>query len=109
MRRIIDEWLLIEYACVFMPANQSALVEAVSKSAVKLPLEWAELFRVDEKQAPPSVPVLGLPETSPPPTPAFTTVEEIDRIVKSRIDGLNLGQIAEKAVQASLDRLRGRV
>ena len=42
--RIIDKWLLIEYACVFMPANQSALVEAVSKSAVKLPLE--ELGRV---------------------------------------------------------------
>jgi hypothetical protein len=33
--RIIDEWLLIEYACTFLPMNQSALVEAVSKSAVK--------------------------------------------------------------------------
>ncbi len=32
--RIIDEWLLIEYACTFLPMNQAALVEAVSKSGV---------------------------------------------------------------------------
>jgi hypothetical protein len=31
VRRVIDEWLLLEYACVYLPANQSALVEAVSK------------------------------------------------------------------------------
>ncbi len=31
---VIDEWLLLEYACVFLPANQDALVEAVSKGAV---------------------------------------------------------------------------
>jgi len=29
--RIIDEWLLLEYACVFLPCNQTALVQEVSK------------------------------------------------------------------------------
>jgi hypothetical protein len=33
--RVIDEWLLIEYAVTFLLINQNALVEAVSKSAVK--------------------------------------------------------------------------
>src|SRR5215831_16095547 len=32
--RVIDEWLLIEYAVTFLPMNQAALVEAVSKSGV---------------------------------------------------------------------------
>ena len=33
---VIDEWLLLEYACVFLPANQEALVESVSKGALEL-------------------------------------------------------------------------
>ncbi len=37
---VIDEWLLLEYACVFLPANQDALVEAVSKGGVDLPPEF---------------------------------------------------------------------
>ena len=37
---VIDEWLLLEYACVFLPANQDALVEAVSKGAADLPPEF---------------------------------------------------------------------
>jgi hypothetical protein len=32
--RVIDEWLLIEYACTFLSMNQAALVEAVSKSGL---------------------------------------------------------------------------
>jgi hypothetical protein len=33
--RVIDEWLLIEYAVTFLPINQNALVEAIGNSAVK--------------------------------------------------------------------------
>jgi hypothetical protein len=29
---VIDEWILLEYACVFLPAQQNAVVESVSKS-----------------------------------------------------------------------------
>src|SRR5262249_12084194 len=36
---VIDEWLLLEYACVFLPSNQDALVEAVSKGSVDVPSE----------------------------------------------------------------------
>jgi hypothetical protein len=34
VRRIIDEWVLLEYACCWQPMNPEALVEAVSKSDV---------------------------------------------------------------------------
>ena len=33
---VIDEWLLLEYACVFLPANQDALVESVAKGSLAL-------------------------------------------------------------------------
>src|SRR5262245_41793683 len=31
VQRVIQEWLLLEYACVFLPCQQHAVVEAVSK------------------------------------------------------------------------------
>jgi hypothetical protein len=34
VRRIIDEWVLLEYACCWQPMNPEALVEAVNKSGV---------------------------------------------------------------------------
>jgi hypothetical protein len=34
VRRIIDEWVLLEYACCWQPMNPEALVEAVNKSLV---------------------------------------------------------------------------
>jgi hypothetical protein len=32
--RIVEEWILLEYACCWLPMNPEALVEAVSKSGV---------------------------------------------------------------------------
>jgi len=34
VRLVVDRWLLLEYACVSLPANPHALVEAVSKGCV---------------------------------------------------------------------------
>src|SRR5438105_936400 len=34
---VIDEWILLEYACVFLPAQQNALVEQVSKAHAASP------------------------------------------------------------------------
>src|SRR5437588_4868086 len=36
-RCVIDEWILLEYAATFLPVNQAALVEAVSKGQIELP------------------------------------------------------------------------
>ena len=34
---VIDEWLLLEYACCFIPCNPDTLVETVSKSNLDIP------------------------------------------------------------------------
>jgi hypothetical protein len=60
--RVIDEWLLLEYACVYLPANQEAIVEAVSKGLLDHlpdPLEEA-LEDLDEQKGP--VPYAGGPK-----------------------------------------------
>ena len=68
--RIIEEWLLLEYACVYMPAQPEAVVEAVSK---------------------------GLPP------------QEVERLVRQRLDALDFGALARQAADRALDHLRGRV
>src|SRR5205823_2881010 len=32
VQMVIDEWILLEYACTYLPAQQNAVVEAVSKT-----------------------------------------------------------------------------
>jgi hypothetical protein len=86
--RIIDEWLLIEYACTFLPMNQSALVEAVSKSAVKPAILSA--LGID---APPVD--CGLAAT---PVVAFTPEAEIRRAIERRIAAFDFEALAQTAI-----------
>jgi len=79
---VIDEWLLLEYACCFLPCQQNAVVEAVSKS------------------------LLG---GAPAPPIGFTTLEEIERALGRALQRLDLAGLATATVQLELDRLRGRV
>jgi hypothetical protein len=81
--RVIDEWLLIEYACTFLPMNQSALVEAVSKSAVK-----PEILSALGIQLPP--PACGLAAAQLAPVP-FTPEAEIQRAIERRIAAFDFG------------------
>lgn len=90
--RIIDEWLLLEYACVFLPANQSALVEAVSKG-LSLPVEMADLLGITSAPAGAVIPV------------PFTSEEEIMRLIRTRLAGIN----PQTLVQDAMDRARGRI
>jgi len=93
--RIIDEWLLLEYACTFLPCNQEALVEAVSKGQVHLPPPWR-----DE---------LGLAGVAPPPAIAFTPEEEIHKAITRRIAAIDFEALARRAIEDGIDRARGRV
>jgi hypothetical protein len=96
--RVIDEWLLIEYACTFLPMNQAALVEAVSKSGL----------------APDRLKAVGI--DLPPPEPApptaivpFTPEGEIHRAIERRIAAFDFDGLAKRAIAEGLDRSRGRV
>jgi hypothetical protein len=89
---VVDRWLLLEYACVSLPANQHALVEAVSKGEVALaePLRHA----------------LGLSEA---PAVGFTSEAEVAAAVARRVGRLDLGRLVGQAVRDAVDRARGRI
>lgn len=96
--RVIDEWLLIEYACTFLPMNQAALVEVVSKSGV----------------APERLQTLGieLPSADAPPTPSVvscTPESELYRAINRRIAAFDFEGLATRAIADGLERCRGRI
>jgi hypothetical protein len=90
--RIIEEWLLLEYACVYLPAQQNAVVEAVSKG-MTLP--------DDVRRA------LNLPAAIPPMN--FTPLPEIEKHICRRLEAIDFERLANEAVTRALDRARGRV
>jgi hypothetical protein len=95
---VIDEWLLIEYAVTFLPMNQAALVEAVSKSGL----------------APERLQTLGIhvpqPEAVPPsPIMPFTPESELYQAIQRRIAAFDFESLAKRAIADGIDRSRGRV
>jgi hypothetical protein len=79
---VIDEWLLLEYACVFLPANQDALVESVAKGSLELPAE-------------PMIP--------------FTAWEEVERVIERHVSAENIGKCLAVALKEIWERAAGRV
>ncbi len=96
--RIIEEWLLLEYACVYLPAQQNAVVEAVGKGLLTAPVLKALNL------APPEPPQPPAPEVIP-----FTPWQEVEKALNRQLGVLNLSHIAREAVEDALDRRRGRV
>ena len=80
VRLVIDRWLLLEYACVSLPANPHALVEAVAKGRLRLDA--------------------GL---------AFTSVREVERAVHRHVQQLDLPAFLSRVVREALDRVSGRI
>jgi len=101
VRLVIDEWVLLEYACCFIPCQQNAVVEAVAKG-LTLPDSarqiLSELFQLPPEELTPK------PETIP-----FTTLAEITQAIQKRFAAIDVKALAEKAVRNRLDQLRGRV
>ncbi len=95
-RRIIDEWLLLEYACVYLPSQQNAIVEAVSKG-VAIPDRILDLF--------------GIPKNAlaPEPTVPFTTWDEINRSITRQIDEIDFAAIAHNAFIQGIAKAQGKV
>ncbi len=89
--RIIDEWLLLEYACTFLPCNQNALVEAVSKG-LQLPAPLAQAAGLDL-----------------PPTVPFTAESEIHSSIERQIGAIDFEGLARRAIADGIERARWRV
>jgi hypothetical protein len=105
--RIIDEWLLLEYACTFLPCNQEALVEAVSKGQVELPSPLRETIVQMCGLAPEALqPRAAL---ALPPVVSFTPEEEIHKAITRRIVAIDFEALARRAIDEGIERARGRV
>ena len=105
---VIDEWILLEYACCFLPCQQNAVVEAVSKS-LPVPDEFLQVLGID----PATIKAIGVasaPRAEPElPTIAFTPLEEIELALHRTLARLDLVALVQQITECQLDRLRGRV
>jgi hypothetical protein len=114
---VIDEWVLLEYACTFLPAQQHAVVEAVSKSLVTLPDDFFKAMNLD-----PALFTVGTSkatcedETSKaacpyePITPnRFTPLEEIEKAILRGIEAIDFSQLADIFAKEVLNKSIGRV
>jgi hypothetical protein len=99
---VIDEWLLLEYACTFLPAQQNAVVEAVSKGTVPLPEEFIKAMGLD-----PTI------FDAAPPTPEqlipFTPFAEIEKVITQRLKALGDPHFLTNRLQEHIDVRRGRI
>jgi hypothetical protein len=96
VQRIIEEWILLEYACVYLPAQQNAVVEAVSKGAI-IPEEFQQALHLTD-----------IPQ-APPAAIAFTPLGEVERHLHRLVNGIDFDALARRAFGMALDRARGRV
>jgi hypothetical protein len=97
---VIDEWLLLEYACVFLPANQDSLVEAVSKGAFDLPAELLRALGVDAGIFARAAVCRDM---------AFTPLTEIEGAARRAVAAVDWTGFTARRVAERIDRLRGRV
>jgi len=97
---VIDEWLLLEYACVFLPCNQTALVQEVSKGlAFPGGMETVLGFKAEATpvpETPPAGAIIQMP---------FTTEEQVQEAIRRRLIGIDPQTIVQDAIQ----RARGRI
>jgi hypothetical protein len=99
---VIDEWLLLEYACTFLPAQQNAVVEAVNKGVVPLPEEFIKAMGLD----------LALFDGAPPTAEQFipfTPFAEIEKVITQRLKALADPHFLKNRLQEHIDVGRGRI
>lgn len=99
VRYIIEEWLLAEYACCFLPTQPNAVVEEICKA---LPTGLtAALTMAGGSPAGGGRPgCLGA---------AVTSIREIERALPGYVRAAPLERMIEQALERSWHRLRGRI
>ncbi len=95
VRRIVDEWALLEYSCCWLPVNPEAVVEATSKALVS-PLDL-KAFGID------------LPPTPAERTIRFTPLSEVEKAIARTLAGVDVNDMARRALDAATARATGRV
>ncbi len=95
VRRVIRRWLLLEYACTWLPCNQEAVVEAVGKG-VPLPEGFAKALGLQ----------WPLPVARAVP---FTPLSEVVKAIERRFTALDVQRLVRDAVDLGVARATGRV
>jgi hypothetical protein len=100
---VIDEWILLEYACVFLPAQQNAVVENVSKAVPGIPKNFVKALGLQGVGTGVRGHGSGVSEEGI----AFTSLSELENCIARRI--ADWRPDIEHVIQEVLDRHRGRV
>jgi hypothetical protein len=95
VRFVVEKWLLLEYACVYLPAQQNAVVESVSKG-LRLPDDFRKAMGLE-----------AVPTTAA--VIPFTPLEEVERHLRRRLAQIDVRGLVERAVKLACDKLTGRV
>ena len=82
VKRTIDEWLLLEYACTWLPVNQDAVVQAVSKGRM----------------------IQSMPAVVP-----FTSLDQFAKALERRMKEINPTLLFHRAIEDAWARIKGRV
>jgi len=106
-RCVIEDWILLEYAATFLPVNQAALVEAVSKGAIELPPEL--LGAIGQRPIGLKPEEGGRQHEEPPKIAAFTILSGVHQAIERSMAEWDLGKIAEECLRDSIEQSRGRV
>jgi hypothetical protein len=116
VRYVIEEWLLAEYACCFLPVQPHAVVEQVSKS-LAVPehiLQLASAVPPTRGLTPPGSPLCdpvssaGLRPRLAERAIAFTPWEQIEKALRRQLAAIDR-RILEKSVELTLQKARGVV
>ena len=92
--RIIDEWILLEYCCTWLPVNPEAITEAISKSLVRpAALAWVGA---------------DLPNALPDVLP-YTTLDEIEKAIGRATAQIDVKAMVDRLLADSLAKARGRI
>jgi hypothetical protein len=106
---VFDEWLLLEYAVCFLPVNQDALVQEVSKGMVELPPGFLKAMGLEGVSLTPSAEATAADEPVPERAIAHTTLAAVEQAVRGYLADIDWPALTRKAVEDSLGRLRGRI
>jgi hypothetical protein len=100
---VIDEWLLLEYACVFLPANQDALVESVVKGGLALTGDVLQALGLAKQ-------LFGDGDGgSQERVIPFTSLDEIHNAILGGIAAIDFQMLAEKTIKETFYKSLGRV
>ncbi len=102
---VVEEWLLLEYACTFLPTQQQAVVEAVSKSFGQIPSTLAKAFDLTT-----AGPVASdIPDSGLPLLGSFTPLEEISKNLQRRIGDFDWNALVQRSVDLAVHKARGGI